>query len=160
MQSHFAVFPTEIPRRAILAGTSARGCCPKCFAPWERVVERKTNVETMPRSDRSAYEENVTRYGKTSALRVSGSQNYEAETRTVGWEPGCSCNWSVTTNGKTIAQEHKPIPCTVLDPFGGSGTVGQVATELGRQSILCELNDAYLPLINNRTNVTPGLALH
>ena len=38
--AHFATFPTEIPRRAILAGTSAKGCCPECGAPWERQVER------------------------------------------------------------------------------------------------------------------------
>jgi DNA modification methylase len=48
---------------------------------------------------------------------------------------------------------------TVLDPFGGSGTTGAVAIELGRRAILCELNDAYLPLIHKRTDVTPGLAL-
>lgn len=48
---------------------------------------------------------------------------------------------------------------TVLDPFGGSGTTGAVALELGRKAILCELNDAYLPLIDKRTNVTKGLAL-
>lgn len=45
---------------------------------------------------------------------------------------------------------------TVLDPFGGSGTVGQVALEYGRKSILIELNPEYIPLIKQRTNVTPG----
>lgn len=49
-----------------------------------------------------------------------------------------------------------PIPCTVLDPFGGSGTTGMVALELGRNATLCELNDGYLPLIQKRTHVTPG----
>jgi DNA modification methylase len=39
-EAHFATFPTEIPRRAILAGTSAHGACPTCGAPWERVVEK------------------------------------------------------------------------------------------------------------------------
>ena len=48
---------------------------------------------------------------------------------------------------------------TVLDPFGGSGTTGQVALELGRQAILIELNPKYCDLIRDRTNVTPGLAL-
>jgi DNA modification methylase len=47
----------------------------------------------------------------------------------------------------------------VLDPFGGSGTTGQVALELGRRAILCELNPDYVGIIHNRTNVTPGLAL-
>lgn len=48
---------------------------------------------------------------------------------------------------------------TVLDPFGGSGTTGQVALEFGRRAILCELNPAYEPLIRARCAVTPGLPL-
>jgi DNA modification methylase len=45
---------------------------------------------------------------------------------------------------------------TILDPFAGSGTVGQVAIELGRRAILIELNPAYIELARDRTNVTPG----
>jgi DNA modification methylase len=46
----------------------------------------------------------------------------------------------------------------VLDPFGGSGTTGQVALQLGRKAILCELNPKYIPLIEERTeNVGLGL---
>jgi len=48
---------------------------------------------------------------------------------------------------------------TVLDPFGGSGTTGMVALELGRKAILIELNPEYCQLIRQRTNVTPGLQL-
>lgn len=47
----------------------------------------------------------------------------------------------------------------VLDPFGGSGTTGQVAIELGRRAILLELNPDYAKIIQQRTNVTMGLAL-
>jgi DNA modification methylase len=43
------------------------------------------------------------------------------------------------------------VPATVLDPFGGSGTTGEVATRLGRNAILIELNPAYRPLIERRT---------
>lgn len=50
-----------------------------------------------------------------------------------------------------------PVGGTVLDPFGGSGTTGQVALELGRKAILIELNQAYIKMIEDRTNVTPGL---
>ena len=39
----------------------------------------------------------------------------------------------------------------VLDPFGGSGTVGQVAESLGRQWLLIELNPAYAELAKDRT---------
>lgn len=48
---------------------------------------------------------------------------------------------------------------TVLDPFGGSGTTGQVALELGRKAILIEINPAYIEMIKTRTSVTPGLPL-
>ena len=40
---------------------------------------------------------------------------------------------------------------TVLDPFMGSGTVGQVAQDLGRKWIGCELNPEYGNLIEVRT---------
>lgn len=45
---------------------------------------------------------------------------------------------------------------TILDPFAGSGTVGKVALELGRKAVLIELNPAYIELVHERTNVTPG----
>jgi DNA modification methylase len=48
---------------------------------------------------------------------------------------------------------------TVLDPFGGSGTTGMVALELGRKAILIELNPKYCELIEQRCDVTPGLPL-
>jgi DNA modification methylase len=47
----------------------------------------------------------------------------------------------------------------VLDPFGGSGTTGEVALELGRKAVLIELNPDYIPLIEQRTFITPGLAI-
>lgn len=52
-----------------------------------------------------------------------------------------------------------PAGGTILDPFGGSGTTGKVALELGRRAVLIELNPDYLPLIEQRCNVTQGLPL-
>ena len=49
-----------------------------------------------------------------------------------------------------------PAGGTVLDPFGGSGTTGMVALELGRSAELIELNPDYVDIIEGRTNVTPG----
>lgn len=48
---------------------------------------------------------------------------------------------------------------TVLDPFLGSGTTGQVALELGRKCIGIELNPEYAELARQRCHVTPGLPL-
>jgi DNA modification methylase len=139
-EAHFATFPTEIPRRAILAGTSARGCCPQCRAPWVRVVEKG---ETKNRTARN---------GQGNGELGAGLRFGDAETRTVGWEPGCQ-------HGEDPSETRSPIPCTVLDPFGGSGTTGMVALELGRKAILCELSEKYAKLIATRTHVTPGLQL-
>jgi len=33
---HFAAFPNELVEPCILAGSSSRGCCPKCQTPWIR----------------------------------------------------------------------------------------------------------------------------
>ena len=44
-----------------------------------------------------------------------------------------------------------PVGGTVLDPFGGSGTTGEVAEGLGRNSVLIEMNADYLPMIRRRT---------
>jgi DNA modification methylase len=46
---------------------------------------------------------------------------------------------------------------TVLDPFGGSGTTGRVAIELGRNAVLVELNPDYANLARQRCATTPGL---
>jgi len=47
-----------------------------------------------------------------------------------------------------------PLGGIVLDPFMGSGTTAQVAQDLGRQYIGCELNPAYEKLQNKRTAQT------
>ena len=52
-----------------------------------------------------------------------------------------------------------PAGGTVLDPFGGSGTTGMVALELGRNAELIELNPDYVEIIEGRTHVTPGLGI-
>lgn len=39
---------------------------------------------------------------------------------------------------------------TILDPFGGSGTTGIAAVELGRKAILIELNPAYVEISEER----------
>jgi hypothetical protein len=47
-----------------------------------------------------------------------------------GWRPGCKCR---NQRGRTRC-------CVVLDPFGGSGTVGRVAIELNRTAVLVDLH--------------------
>jgi DNA modification methylase len=47
-----------------------------------------------------------------------------------------------------------PKDGTILDPFGGSGTTGQVAIENGRNAILLELNPEYVKLAEQRIKTT------
>ena len=42
------------------------------------------------------------------------------------------------------------IPCTVLDPFAGSGTTGLVAMANGRSARLIELSEKYAVMITER----------
>lgn len=48
---------------------------------------------------------------------------------------------------------------TVLDPMAGSGTTVTEALKLGRKAIAIEKNPAYIPLIEQATDVTIGLPL-
>jgi DNA modification methylase len=43
-----------------------------------------------------------------------------------------------------------PLHGCVLDPFGGAGTTGLVAAELGRTATLIELNAEYAALMHHR----------
>lgn len=154
--AHFATFPPDLIRPCILAGTSARGCCPICGAPWRRIVER--GEPDLDHQRACGGDKNGEYFGQAvKSYEGTGAQNASAvkarilagmrERKTVDWVPTCKC------------PAHEPVPCVVLDPFAGSGTTLQVAREEGRSAIGIELNPQYIPLIHDRTNVTPGLAL-
>lgn len=140
--AHFATMPTEIPRRCIRAGTSERGCCPACGAPWRRVVERSP-MEVRPGPSRDERSQN----GQLRT-QVNGTMTKPPQSTTTGWQPTCDCDAG------------EPVPCIVLDPFGGSGTTAAVAIEQGRDAVICELNPAYVELARRRIqDVAPLLSV-
>ncbi len=96
-EAHFATFPPKLVEPMIKAGTSERGCCPECGAPWYRDKDDPTI-----------------------------------------WHPGCECS---TTSLDT---------CTALDPFCGSGTVGEVCLRLNRQFVGIDLSEPYLEMSERR----------
>ena len=82
-----------------------------------------------------------------------------AGTSVAGCCPICSAPWARITVGWEPTCEHAdqiPIPCTVLDPFGGACTTGLVANELSRRSILLELNPEYCELGRRRLSPPPA----
>jgi DNA methylase len=127
----------------VLAGTSERGCCRVCGAPWERVV-----VAEAPDGRRAevrggkAYDENGEPLMGDNMFDpgVRGSFNSGGQTlkrETAGWRPTCD-------------HQATPIPCTVMDPFLGSGTTALVARHHGRRAIGIELNQTYAELAARR----------
>ncbi len=84
--AHFATFPTEIPRRCIKAGTSEKGACAACGAPWRRVVER-IKADRDVEAQRAYY---AARTGRTDG-HVPGPSGIVDETITTGWAPSCAC---------------------------------------------------------------------
>lgn len=89
-EAHFATFPERIPEICIKAGTSQRGCCPKCGAPWERVVEKvQPPSEMRNRSDETKMSFKPTQVGGGQKLQ----DWYDAHPpQTVGWQPSCECD--------------------------------------------------------------------
>ena len=64
---------------------------------------------------------------------------------TIGWQPSCKCGGELD-----YRLWPKPVPCTVLDPFFGSGTTGYVAESNGRRWVGIELNESYCELAKKR----------
>lgn len=149
--SHFATFPPDLVKPCILAGTSAKGCCPQCGAPWERIVQRIGGSIGHSWHDHSVDLEQGQRItdstAKGSIARCKDEKGEEYQVKTLGWQPTCDCAESST------------VPCVVVDPFAGSFTTCQVALELGRHAIGIELNPQYVELGRKRCDVTPGLPL-
>lgn len=140
--AHFAVMPESIAERCIRAGTSERGCCPTCGAPWKRVLQKHATGRV--RND----------IGGLGAIHRRESQGLKKVNRagfqegvvynTVGWEPACSC------------LPREPVRCTVLDPFSGSGTTGKVALAEGRDYLGIDFQEKYLSIAERRViNLDP-----
>ena len=132
--AHFATFPRALARACILAGTSAKGCCSACGAPWKRALGK----EFHPQADVSL-EKGVRQKidGTSHRNGWENSQRGTVTTQTLAWYPACTCDVPTT-------------PCTVLDPFAGSGTTLAVARDHLRRSIGIELSEEYCQLILDR----------
>jgi hypothetical protein len=148
-------FPPALVEPCILAGTSARGQCPDCGTPWQRVISK-----------------------------VKGPTPTADWSETLGWRPTCrhyerADDWvALPKQGKTESdkayqkriapliklrsellqswEKSLTVPCVVLDPFGGSGTTALVAHRYGRAAVLIELNPEYVQLALERLGRMTG----
>jgi DNA modification methylase len=151
-EAHFATFPPELIRPCVLAGTSQRGCCPQCGAPWERILAKRGG--TIGKAWHDHGNDLVEGVSQGSTARVSKMKDGAYEVQTLGWRPTCKCfgdHESVTLKQLIDwPEEFLPAPCVVLDPFAGSGTTGQVAAQEHRNYILIERNPEYVEMARRR----------
>ena len=260
--AHFATFPRKLIEPCILAGTSAKGCCPACGAPWQRVVERgNSEHHCRPGCGCGRGEKSGDQTKQDWSESWKGYGGFEGTARDTGkWMPTCVCgcdepgvrpdDWEIveTPTGERVGEDptittgragfnrprhpeegshprtryeqrkyaaqlkaspHRadmeceagpafahyirtdasgarpvphylltewlqrgwlepvsppayappdPIPCTVLDPFLGSGTTACVALEHGRRWLGVELNPDYAAMALERiASVQPPL---
>ena len=136
--AHFACYPPKLVEPCVLAGTSARGVCPACGAPWAREV-KKDRRATRPGTGSKATGDTLTDGNRDPERHVT-------TTETVGWNPSCGCDAG------------EAVGAIIFDPFAGSGTTLAVAVDHGRRGLGTELNADYLTLIEARmSNITPNL---
>ena len=171
--AHFATFPPEMVETPVKASTSARGCCPDCGAPWMRLTKGQYRHHANWFGD---YQE---KSGRRDRGAIGRGYNELVDVSTIGWRPTCDCYderyrethpeprsarkryQRAAWNGRWKRVRARPgldewgpfAPAVVLDPFAGSGTVGLVAGELGRESILIEINADYAAMARKRTAV-------
>ncbi|KKL79728.1 hypothetical protein LCGC14_2011950, partial [marine sediment metagenome] len=126
--AHFATFPPKLIEPIIKAG-SPRWICSKCGEPRIRITEPTPEYAKKLGKSVHDHKDDLKR-----GMRYDTVTN--AEYVTTGWtDCGCGAPWT---------------PGVVLDPFGGSGTVGQVARKLGRRFILIEINPEYIKIAEQR----------
>lgn len=139
-EAHYATFPPRLVEPCIKAGTSERGCCPHCGAPWRRLIQRQ-RVPNRPGNNSKVYADPVGSPCERHNGTIVGNrdpQRHITRIVTTGWQPTCKC------------PEHEPVPCVVLDPFGGSGATAVMAEHLERRWVLCELNAEYAAMADRR----------
>ena len=139
-EAHFATFPPALIEPCILAGTSEKGYCSACGAPWTRHIEKCASVKKI-RNEPYAIASGKGKHAQLFTRRSSCAQ-------TIGWRPSCSCILDCAWPG--------PLPGVVLDPFFGAGTTGLVAKKLGRHYIGIELNEAYIGMAQKRVAAVPA----
>jgi len=167
--SHFATFPPRLVEPCIRAGTSAHGCCPQCGAAWKRVTGEgeKQRIPRYPSDDKLRKTKmkgpaswNATKtLGWRPSCKCSGlviiddpprrpTQKKKEDlvaydARLASWKVRADAWQRRWADLKPLYAAEPVDPCTVLDPFGGTGTVAEVAIRLKRQAVLIEISEAY-----------------
>lgn len=156
--AHFATYPERIPEIAILAGTSAYGCCAKCGAGHVRQTVKTFQPTQDPTNTKGSGAK-----GLDASNGWGGTPRGSNAVVTTGWQPSCECfgHFEMVERPRESyddpdaapplmrvyvpdGPQPDPVPATVLDPFVGSGTTLRVAARLGRNGIGVDVSESYL----------------
>ncbi len=162
-EAHFATFAQKLITPCILSGSSERGACPDCLAPWARVIDKAVPELRDVESEYPGEH--------TIATRKYKHDESGPGSKTIGWKPSCGCYGTEPLSEipkkdddegdsfylariAPILQERfnfleswkplKTIPCVVADIFGGSMTTAVVSHKHGRKFIMIELSKEYI----------------
>lgn len=138
--AHFATFGPRMIEPLILAGTSEAGACPTCLAPMRRVLRKGRSAPADETTIASLAGDGLDRnaanlYSRNRARRELERMLHPDET--VGWAATCEHTF-------------EPVPCRVLDPFVGTGTVAQVAATFRRVGLGVDASSKYLNMAQAR----------
>ena len=132
-KAHFATFPVKLAEIPLLAGTSEHGVCSECGAPWARQLSPAIGG-TTGKSWHDHKDDATT--GNNKPVGEAAWKTYRPAA-SLGWRPTCG-------------HEASTEPALVMDCFSGSGTVGVVALQNGRNFIGIELNPEYAEMARER----------
>lgn len=157
--AHCATFPEELVRICVEATTPAGGCCVTCGTPYKRGTKKGDPDREHQRASggnaegeyhgqaTKAYEEGRAENASDLKRRILQGMR---PTITLGWHKTCHCEELKPRDEMMVARS------VVLDPFGGSGTVGLVANRHGRDAVLIEAKEEYATMAISR--IDHGLA--
>jgi DNA modification methylase len=136
-EAHFATFPPDLVIPCIKAGTSEKGVCAVCGAPWKRIVEKEPIPEDVRADFEAARQRSAEDHGRGDGF-TTRRPNFQRGRGDTTWEPSCA--------HVDAAVE----PATVMDCFSGAGTVGAVCAGLHRRYVGIELNPDYIAIAERR----------
>jgi DNA modification methylase len=114
--------------------------------------ETRTNFQSGSRSNGINKDRNDNDKGERSKDAVYEARN-KRSVWTVNTKPYAGAHFAVFPQEliEPCIIAGAPVGGIVIDPFMGSGTTAQVAQDLGRKYLGCELNPKYCELQNKRT---------
>ena len=137
--AHFATFPKDLIEPCIKAGCPEKVCV-ECGTPYLRNFK----IITTPKRETRNNMVNVIP-GRDKPTRMNSKNMESLIKENLGFKKDCNCETDKFESG------------VVLDPFGGSGTTGIVASLNNRNAILIELNQNYIDIANKRIDKEVGL---